>query len=75
MNRLEYINISGLRQDGRRPRELRRLRSEMGLFRSADGSALFEMGQTQVLAVVYGPCAVARGRGEHDEVTINCDFS
>jgi ribonuclease PH len=74
MNR-EYISISGLRGDGRRPGELRHMSYELGLIKSADGSASFSMGQTRVLAIVHGPRATARGRGEHDEVTVSCDFS
>lgn len=74
MSRIEYVNISGLRVDGRRPREVRRLQAEMGVFHKTDGSAIFEMGNTKVLAVVHGPREATR-RGEHDEAIINCEYS
>lgn len=45
---MEWINPEGLRRDGRRPRELRRLKCEMGVLANADGSALFQMGNTKV---------------------------
>jgi exosome complex component RRP41 len=73
---MEYINISGLRLDGRRPPEVRRLRTEFGLFPKADGSALLEMGHTKVLAVVHGPReAKFRSATEHDTAVLECDFT
>ncbi|CAI5506886.1 unnamed protein product [Closterium sp. Naga37s-1] len=52
---MEFVSPEQLRLDGRRPKELRQLKCELGVLRSADGSASFEMGNTKVLAVVYGP--------------------
>lgn len=43
----ELINPEGLRLDGRRPKELRRLNSQLGVLEDADGSAMFEMGYTK----------------------------
>lgn len=72
---MEYINISGLRLDGRRPHEVRRVRSQMGLFPRADGSALLEMGHTKVMAVVHGPReAPFKSATEHDAAVLECDF-
>ncbi|KAE8797615.1 Phospholipase C 3 [Hordeum vulgare] len=34
---------------------MRQLKGEVGVVSRADGSALFEMGNTRVIAVVYGP--------------------
>lgn len=45
----------GLRADGRRPLELRRIRLRLGVFSQADGSAYLEQGKTKILATVYGP--------------------
>lgn len=45
----------GLRVDGRRPPELRKLQCKLGVFHQADGSAFLEQGNTKVLATVYGP--------------------
>jgi len=57
---VEYLNISGLRVDGRRPGEIRRFAAAMGVFPRVDGSASVEMGNTRVLAVVHGPREVVR---------------
>lgn len=46
---------NGLRTDGRRPDEMRPIKIELGVLKNADGSAIFEMGNTKVLAAVYGP--------------------
>ncbi|MDT7875646.1 MAG: exosome complex exonuclease Rrp41 [Sulfolobaceae archaeon] len=46
---------NGLRVDGRKPDELRPIRIELGVLKNADGSAIFEMGNTKVIAAVYGP--------------------
>ena len=52
---MEYVSLEGLRLDGRRPKETRRMRCEMSVLPNADGSAVFEAGNTKVLAAVYGP--------------------
>ncbi|DAZ93233.1 TPA: hypothetical protein N0F65_003049, partial [Lagenidium giganteum] len=51
----EYISVAGLRLDGRRSDEVRRIRTRLGLFQRVDGSAYYEQGNTKVVAVVYGP--------------------
>ncbi|OEL28831.1 Exosome complex component RRP41-like protein [Dichanthelium oligosanthes] len=53
---MEYVDpLTGFRVDGRRPNEMRQLKGEVGVVARADGSALFEMGNTRVIAAVYGP--------------------
>ena len=52
---IHYILCQGLRVDGRRSRELRRIHCSMGVLTQADGSAKLEQGNTKVLATVYGP--------------------
>jgi exosome complex component RRP41 len=47
--------IIGLRIDGRRPNELRKLQCEVGVFAQADGSATLSQGNTKIVATVYGP--------------------
>lgn len=47
--------IIGLRTDGRRANELRKLQCEVGVLAQADGSAFLSQGNTKVLATVYGP--------------------
>lgn len=52
----EYITPEGLRVDGRRCDELRKIRCKLGILSSrADGSAYYEQGNTKVIATVYGP--------------------
>ncbi|GAB9472570.1 Exosome complex component rrp41 [Globisporangium polare] len=51
----EFISVAGLRVDGRRSEEVRRIRTRFGLFQRVDGSAYYEQGNTKVVAVVYGP--------------------
>lgn len=45
---MEFISPEGLRMDGRRPKELRRLSCQLSVLASADGSAVFQMGNTKV---------------------------
>jgi hypothetical protein len=60
----------------RRPKELRQLRAELGVLSSATGSALFEMGNTKVLAAVFGPKPVEQ-RSQEDEkrAIIKCEYA
>lgn len=48
MGQQEFVTAEGLRRDGRRAKELRRIKCQVGVLASADGSAMFEMGNTQV---------------------------
>ena len=60
MKAMEYVNPEGLRQDGRRPKELRQLSCELGVLAKADGSAMFEMGNTKVsglMSLLMSLCA------------------
>jgi exosome complex component RRP41 len=52
---IEYLSPEGLRVDGRRPVELRKLECQMGRCQQADGSVFLEQGNTKVIATVYGP--------------------
>jgi exosome complex component RRP41 len=47
--------IIGLRIDGRKPNELRKIQCEVGVFAQADGSASLSQGNTKIVATVYGP--------------------
>ncbi|KAK9892259.1 hypothetical protein WA026_019060 [Henosepilachna vigintioctopunctata] len=73
----ELISNIGLRLDGRRAGELRRIRCKLGVFSEPDGSAYIEQGLTKVLAAVYGPHQVRGGRSkaQHDSAIVNCQFS
>ena len=48
----EHVFETGIRCDGRTETEIRPLYSEYGLYRPLHGSALFQRGQTQVLATL-----------------------
>ncbi|CAI5537685.1 unnamed protein product [Closterium sp. Naga37s-1] len=54
---------------------MRQLKCELGVLRSADGSASFEMGNTKVLAVVYGPREVTnRADALPDRAVVRCEY-
>ena len=55
MANLDLLSDQGFRIDGRRPKELRKIQTKLGVFAQADGSAYIEQGNTKVLAAVYGP--------------------
>ena len=63
MSGYELLSDQGLRADGRRAGELRRIRCRQGVFGQADGSAYLEQGNTKVLAAVYGPHEAGRKTG------------
>jgi|EP00090_Calanus_glacialis_P041009 exosome complex component RRP41 len=73
----ELLSDQGLRLDGRKAGELRRLQCRMGVYGQADGSAYLEQGNTKVLAAVYGPHDMrdSRLRALHDRVVVNCQYS
>jgi exosome complex component RRP41 len=55
VERPKLILEDGKRIDGRKPDELRSIKIELGVLKNADGSAIFEMGNTKAIAAVYGP--------------------
>lgn len=72
---MEFVSPEGLRLDGRRPNDLRRMKAELGVFEGCDGSARVEHGNTKALAVVYGPHEPTRGGALHDRCKITCEYS
>ncbi|KAF9425283.1 Exosome complex component RRP41 [Entomortierella beljakovae] len=76
MSRIELLTPEGLRVDGRRPGELRKITSATSVLSQADGSAYLEHGNTKVLAAVYGP-REARHRAlvVHDRAILNVEFN
>ncbi|OZJ05691.1 hypothetical protein BZG36_01419 [Bifiguratus adelaidae] len=76
MSRLELISPEGLRIDGRRPNELRKLTAKVNVLSQADGSAYLEQGNTKVLAAVYGPGEPRqRSKVVHDRSFISVEFN
>ncbi|KAG8347273.1 3' exoribonuclease family domain [Trypanosoma vivax] len=70
----EYINPAGLRLDGRRPHESRRLTMEFGKSPDCGGRCTVTAGLSHVCATVYGPCEVTnRLDTKHSEVVITCE--
>lgn len=45
----------GIRTDGRGPKDLRKIKIEVGTLEKADGSAYIEWGNNKILVAVYGP--------------------
>ena len=77
MPRSEFLSPEGLRVDGRRAGEIRRLRCRMGAQRQADGSAYVEQGNTKVLVTVRGPhegSSLKRKATQHDRAALTCEF-
>ncbi|HIH75716.1 MAG TPA: exosome complex exonuclease Rrp41 [Methanomassiliicoccales archaeon] len=52
---MKLIDENGIRIDGRKIDEIRPMKIEAGVLKSADGSAYVEIGKNKVLAAVYGP--------------------
>ncbi|GAB5360908.1 hypothetical protein AAMO2058_000668100 [Amorphochlora amoebiformis] len=76
MSKREFISPQGLRIDGRKPGEIRRIDCTLGPFSHADGSAVLEQGNTKVIASVYGP-REAKRKGDvlHDRAIVTCEMS
>ncbi|KAJ4828287.1 Exosome complex component rrp41, partial [Turnera subulata] len=73
---MEFVNPEGFRLDGRRPLEMRQLRAQIGAVPKADGSAVFEMGNTKVIAAVYGPREVQnKGQQIGKQALVRCEYS
>ena len=60
---MEFVSPEGLRLDGRRPRELRRINCQLDVLSNADGSAIFEMGNTKVCVWGGGEGVEFKGGG------------
>ncbi|KAJ1674780.1 Exosome non-catalytic core component [Spiromyces aspiralis] len=66
----------GLRTDGRRADELRKIACRASVLRSSDGSAYYEQGNTKVLAAVYGPRECRhKSQAIFDRAFINVEFN
>ena len=59
---MEFVSPEGLRIDGRRPKELRRLDAQLDVLSSADGSAIYSMGNTKA-SVIGCESESSAGRG------------
>ncbi len=52
---VEWVDENGERVDGRTVNELRETSMEIGVLNEADGSAMVEVGNTRIVASVFGP--------------------
>jgi exosome complex component RRP41 len=70
IRRTDLLALSNLRNDGRKPHEIRRMRVQLGPIstttsgEAVGGSALVEMGLTVALATIQGPLACLRRSDE-----------
>jgi len=64
LRRTDLLALSNLRNDGRKPHEIRRMRIQMGCCGNSKGSAVVEMGLTTALATVTGPSECTRRSDE-----------
>lgn len=72
---IDLVSPEGLRLDGRKCHELRKITCKKGVFLKADGSASIEQGNTKVVASVFGPHEVTiRSKALHDTCIINCQY-
>jgi exosome complex component RRP41 len=74
MQHADILAIAGLRIDGRRSSDIRRLNFKVGVMKSADGSAYFEQGLNKVLVIVNGPQEPLRRTGDQSNTlgSLNC---
>eukprot|EP00455_Lapot_gusevi_P045404 TRINITY_DN5802_c0_g1_i1.p1 TRINITY_DN5802_c0_g1~~TRINITY_DN5802_c0_g1_i1.p1 ORF type:complete len:266 (+),score=39.68 TRINITY_DN5802_c0_g1_i1:33-800(+) len=76
MSKIEYISPEGLRIDGRRSGEIRKISCKLGYFPQCDGSAYYEQGNTKVVCSVFGPHEVRRrNQAAHDRAVLNCEYA
>ncbi len=69
------IDSAGLRNDGRKPNELRPIKMDVGILKNADGSAYIEMGKNKIIAAVYGPKEVhPRHLVRPDRAIVKCRY-
>ncbi|XP_052725380.1 exosome complex component RRP41 homolog isoform X2 [Vigna angularis] len=55
--------------------KMRQIRAEIGAVSKADGSAMFEMGNTKVIAAVYGPREVQNRSQITNHALVRCEYS
>ncbi len=64
------------RLDGRKPDEIRQIKAEIGVVPNADGSAMFQFGDTIAVAAVYGPKKMHPQHLQNPEKgTLRCNYN
>lgn len=70
----EYIGPTGLRLDGRRPLEARKMKVQFGTIANCQGSCTVEMGGSKVCASIFGPReCTSMQEARHDEAVLTCE--
>ncbi|KAJ3391259.1 Exosome complex component RRP41 [Lobulomyces angularis] len=76
MYKSNIVSPEGLRIDGRRPTELRRIQCKTSVFSEADGSAYIQQGNTKCFATVFGPREISRkSTPKQEKAILNVKFS
>src|SRR3989338_3362917 len=64
------------RADGRKNNEIRKVKAEVGVIPNADGSAMFQTGDTIAIAAVYGPKKMHPQHSQDPEKgTLRCTYN
>ena len=63
MQNLDILALAGLRLDGRKYDDIRRIKLKVGVVNNADGSVYYEQGLNKVLITVHGPQEPIRKKG------------
>ena len=72
----EIVSPEGYRRDGRRPGEMRLISVDLGCYPQADGSIRYKQGNTEILALVYGPKQPQEHyKTLHDRARVECEFT
>lgn len=69
-----YNEFTGLREDGRSPKELRLVDIHTSIIPGCTGSASFKIGQTEVIAQVFGPKGKSGNSGLNSLANIKCSI-
>ncbi|OHT04724.1 3' exoribonuclease family, domain 1 containing protein [Tritrichomonas foetus] len=70
-----YNEFTGLRAEGRRPNEMRIIDAKIGTIPGCTGSSHFKMGQTEVIAQIFGPSEGKGGDRETAEIIVSLEFA
>lgn len=72
---LKLISDNGIRSDGRKFDELRPMKMEIGVLKTADGSSYVEQGRNKIYAAVYGPRELhPRHLALPDKARVRCTY-
>ncbi len=72
---IKLVDENGIRVDGRRVDEIRKLNIEVGVLKNADGSCYLELGRNRIIVAVYGPREVhPRHLSLPDRAILRCRY-